>query len=77
VDVIAGQVHRGIAPAEGGYTESGDKPLDKVHGNTARIDRGSNLELERAAKQQFSMAAMPSVFTRAVNNDPLAVDNLP
>jgi hypothetical protein len=32
VDVMAGQVHRGIAPAEGGYTESDEKPLGKVHG---------------------------------------------
>jgi len=32
VDVIAGQVHRGIASAEGGYTESDDKQLGKVHG---------------------------------------------
>jgi hypothetical protein len=77
VDVITGQVHRGIAPAEGGYTQSDDKPLGKVHGYIARIDRESTLELEGAAKQQFSMAAMRWVFTRAINNDPLAIDNLP
>ena len=34
VDVIAGHVHRGIALAEGGYTESDDKPLGKVHSGT-------------------------------------------
>ena len=40
VDVVAGHVHRGIAPAEGGYTEGVDNPLGKVHENTDRTDRG-------------------------------------
>ena len=49
VDVIAGHVHRGIAPAQGGYTEGEYKPLGKFHGNTDRTDRG-HVEVQETRK---------------------------
>jgi hypothetical protein len=66
VNVIAGHVHRGIAPAEGGYTESDDKPLGNVSGKYRPHRPQWSVENESPAKQQFSMwSATRSAFTRA------------
>lgn len=74
VDVIAGQVHRCIAPAEGGYTESDDKPLGKVHGNTDRTDRG-HVEAQENPQNRRSRSFDPrSILTVAVGKAAFAGD---
>jgi hypothetical protein len=74
VDVIAGQVHRCIAPAEGGYTESDDKPLGKVHGNTDRTDRGHVAAQENPQNRRSRSFDPRSILTVAVGKAAFAGD---
>jgi hypothetical protein len=58
--------------------ESDDKPLGKVPGKYCPHRPRASVENEIPAEQRFSMwPATRLAFTRAVDNDPLAVDNLP